>query len=84
MRRKTKTPWSQTEAGIAAYHAVRAAAQSACNADGFDRGIEANDLFCNWRTFLLPQRQNRSGHELRCEVISCENLERCQKGHGPR
>jgi hypothetical protein len=24
------------------------------------------------------------GHELTCEVVSCESLDRCQPGHGPK
>jgi hypothetical protein len=32
---------------------------------------------------MLPQRKNRYGFELRCEVVECENLDRCQPGHGP-
>lgn len=85
MRRKqTKTPWSETDDGARAYRETREVVQAKCNADGFDRGIEANDLFRSWHVFLLPQKQNRRGHELRCEVVSCENIERCQPGHGPR
>ncbi len=83
-KRKQKIEWSQTEAGIAAYHTARAAAQTLCNYDGFDRGLEANELFKSWRSFMLPQRQNRFGFELMCEVVSCEILDKCQVGHGPR
>lgn len=82
-KRQVKVAWSQTPAGIAAYVAARAKAQADANADGFDRGLEANDLFKVYRSFMLPQRQNRCGHELRCEVVSCEILDRCQPGHGP-
>ena len=83
-RRKQAARWSESPAGVAAYQIARAEAQAKCNADGFDRGIEANDLFGHWHTFMLPQRRNRTGHELQCEVISCETLDRCQPGHGPR
>lgn len=82
--RKAKIKWSQTAAGVAAYHAARAEAQTKANADGFDRGLECNDLFKSWHSFMLPQRKNRYGHELRCEVVSCETFNRCQPGHGPR
>ncbi len=83
-KRQPKVPWSATPAGIDAYVKARAHAQVAANGDGIDRGLEANDLFKQWHTFMLPQRKNRYGHELRCEVVSCENLDRCQPGHGPR
>jgi len=84
MARARKVPWSESPAGHAAYVAARADAQAKCNADGFDRGIEANDVFRSWHVFMLPRRENRYGHEIRCEVISCEVLDRCQAGHGPR
>jgi hypothetical protein len=82
-RASKKIPWSQTAEGQAAYDVARAAMQAAANADGFDRGIEANDLFKEWRIFTLPRRENRTGFELRCEVVSCEDLSKCQPGHGP-
>lgn len=82
--RKVTVPWSQSPAGLAAYTEARAKAQEQCNADGYDRGIEANDLFRQWHVFMLPQRNNRAGHELRCEVISCERINHCATGHGPR
>ena len=50
---------------------------------GFDYGLEVNDVFREWRIFMLPMRQNRSGHELRCEVVMCSNMATCQLGHGP-
>lgn len=66
------------------YTTTRAAAQRAANFDGMDRGLEWCSLSNAYRSFVLPQRQNRFGFELRCEVVSCENLERCAKGHGPK
>ncbi len=83
-KRARKIPWSETPAGIDAYVVARAKAQADANRDGMDRGLEANDLFKSYRSFILPQRKNRYGHELQCEVVSCENLDRCQPGHGPR
>jgi len=65
------------------YHEARRAAEQAADSDGFDRGIERNALFNTWRVFMLPRKENRYGHELRCEVVSATLLERCQKGHGP-
>lgn len=64
------------------YESVRAEAQRAADADGFDRGVEK--LGDRWRFFMLPQRRNRYGFELRCEVVSCSDLKRCAYGHGPR
>ena len=85
MRRRTATvAWSQTAEGYAFYLGARALMQAAANADGFDRGIEANDVMRIWTTFMLPRRENRRGFELRCEVVSCEDLAKCQPGHGPR
>lgn len=65
------------------YVQARAAAQSAANADGYDRGLAYNKLFHEWSFKMLPQKRNRYGHELQCEVVSCEHLERCKPGHGP-
>lgn len=83
-KRAKKVPWSQTAVATEAYVGARAKAQADANRDGFDRGLEANDLFKQWTSFMLPARKNRYGHELRCEVVSCESLDRCQPGHGPR
>jgi hypothetical protein len=72
---------SPADAKLRAYRAARAEAQSKANATGYDHGIERNAI--GWSVFMLPQKQNRYGHELRCEVVSCEHLDRRQKGHGP-
>jgi hypothetical protein len=64
------------------YGKVRGIAQGQANATGFDYGIEK--LGGEFRSFMLPRRENRSGHELRCEVVSPEELSRCQPGHGPK
>jgi len=84
-KRRTKDPtaWLETDEGQARYRAARAEAQKRANETGFDIGLERNDLFKTFSTFMLPRRENRTGHELRCEVVSCENLDRCQPGHGP-
>jgi hypothetical protein len=65
------------------YAAVRAAAQEQANATGFDVGLERSARTGEYTARLLPARQNRYGHELWCEVVSCEDLARCQPGHGP-
>lgn len=63
------------------YRVCRAMAQRLANEDGMDRGVERHAF--GWHRFLLPQRKYRQGHELSCEVVSCENLTRCAPGHGP-
>jgi hypothetical protein len=30
----------------------------------------------------LPQARHRFGHELRCEIVSCERVEKTAVGHG--
>lgn len=83
MARKQATMWRDTPAGCTAYIAARAEAQRKANETGYDQGIEVNELFKHWRSWTLPQRRNRSGHEFTCEVVMCEDIARCQPGHGP-
>lgn len=64
------------------YREVRDEAQRKANDLGFDYGIE-KDAF-GYRSFMLPRRENRYGHELRCEVVQCTNLDKCQPGHGSK
>ncbi len=68
-----KIDWTQTDDGFAKYKAAREDAQKKAN---------ETDLFKSFHVFMLPKRVNRCGHELRCEVVSCEILEKCQPGHG--
>jgi len=75
--------WRETPKAQAEYTRLRAEAQAACNTDGYDRGIEANDLFKSFNTFILPPKKRRSGHELRCEVVMCDHSDRCKPGYGP-
>jgi hypothetical protein len=82
-RRADPTAWRNTPAGDAKYREARAEAQRKANEMGMDVGIEANDLFKEWHVFLLPRAENRSGHELRAEVVHPEDLSRVQPGHGP-
>jgi hypothetical protein len=63
------------------YQDVRQEAQKKANETGFDFGVEKNAF--GFSCFMLPRKENRCGHELRCEVVSCEVLSKCQKGHGP-
>ncbi len=80
---KDEKAWRRTPKGEATYRAAKIAAQAQANGDGFDRGVAFNDLFHTCRVFLLPRKQNRCGDELRCEVVHCDDLSRCQPGHGP-
>jgi hypothetical protein len=69
---------------MSAYSKIRAEAQERANATGLDHGLEPNDVLKQWRVFMLPARQYRYGHELTCEVVTCENLDACKSGHGPK
>ncbi len=64
------------------YQSARTLAQEKANRTGRDYGVEK---FPNGEFSLvpLPEKRNRYGRELRCEVVYPENLDRCQKGHGP-
>ncbi len=75
--------WRHTPEGHAKYLAARAEAQKKANELGFDHMVEANDLFKQFSVSMLPGKKYRSGHELRGEVVMCENLNTCQPGHGP-
>jgi hypothetical protein len=66
------------------YAVVRAQAQAEANKDGYDRGLEYNELMNYYRFFLLPGRRHRFGHESRCEVVSCEDYEKQAHGHGQK
>lgn len=65
------------------YVAARRDAQQRANETGFDYGLSFNRVFNEWTIRMLPMAVNRSGWELQCEVVSCEDLSKCQKGHGP-
>ena len=75
--------WVDSEDYHRTYLFAKAGAQAAANADGYDRGLECNPLMKEWMVYMLPRRENRYGHELRCEVVMCEDLSKCQPGHGP-
>ena len=80
--RKQSTPWHLTPAAHASYLVARAEAQARANETGRDIGLEANDLFKSWHSFMLPAAQYRRGHELRCEVVHPERLAATAAGHG--
>jgi hypothetical protein len=65
------------------YKEARALAQKQANDTGYDFGLEFNSLFKTYSVRMLPCRENRCGHELRCEVVMCDHIDRCKPGHGP-
>lgn len=74
--------WRNTPQGMRRYREARAAAQKAANEDGHDRGLEAFDYDKTYVVFRLPMARHRFGHELRCEVVSCECPGRTAPEHG--
>jgi len=82
-KRAVKVDWRNTAAGQLTYMQRRAEAQSKANETGFDHLLTKNDIFKDYMVSMLPQRENRFGRDLDGEVVMCENLARCQKGHGP-
>lgn len=82
-RSTSPTAWRDTPAGIEAYRAARAEAQARANEYGYDHGMEPNDFYKSWRFFMLPPKHYRYGHETQCEVVMCEDLDKCRPGHGP-
>lgn len=63
------------------YDEAKRKAQASADETGFDYGVEKNAF--GFSCFMLPQKRNRCGHELRCEVVMCATLAKCQPGHGP-
>lgn len=63
------------------YADARAEAQVKANLYGGDYGLEV--LGDDYHVFRLPHIQYRQGHEVRCEVVYPEDLDKCQPGHGP-
>jgi hypothetical protein len=64
------------------YEEAKAEAQRAADLMGFDYGIEKT-FFGGYRVFMLPCKLSRRGFELRCEVVSAMDLNKCRPGHGP-
>jgi hypothetical protein len=60
------------------YKEVRAEAQREADEFGYDYGIERNAF--GFTHFMLPRRENRFGHELRCEVV--HPTKGAKPGHG--
>ncbi len=67
----------------ATYAAARAKAQAAANVTGIDHRLEWLGDLSGWAVSMLPEKYARYGFEASCEVVSCEDLSRCQPGHGP-
>jgi hypothetical protein len=63
------------------YDEAKREAQESAGRLGYDYGVAKNAF--GYSAFMLPQMRNRYGHELRCEVVSCTDLAKCQPGHGP-
>ena len=51
------------------YEKVYRYARDLATKTGRDVGIEKNRLFGTFNTIMLPNPENRYGHELRCEVV---------------
>jgi hypothetical protein len=64
--------WAKSPDGVTAYHTARAEAQKKANELQRDIGLEVNGLFKCYHTFILPNPENRFGHELWCEVVHPE------------
>lgn len=62
------------------YEDVRKEAQEKANKTGCDFGLEKNAF--GYTCFMLPRRENRFGHEARCEVVMSEK-KNWLPGHGP-
>jgi len=58
-------------------------AQREANASGISRGIEKPVPPCKseWTVIVLPRPQNRFGHELRCQVVATEHVDRVARGY---
>ncbi len=64
------------------YKEARAKVQAKAKETGYDYGLEWNSIFKEYSSFMLPMKKNRTGHELRCEVVMCDFIDRCKPGHG--
>ncbi len=85
MKRRKKadpTAWRASPLGELRYHTAKVEAQAKADETGADHGLEFNDLFQEVRVWRLPARRFRTGHELRCEAVSCSHWERMLSGHG--
>ncbi len=57
-------------------------AQKEANASGVSRGIEKPvPPYNQWSVISLSRPQNRSEHELRCQVVATEHADRVARGY---
>lgn len=64
------------------YKEAFAHAQKEANASGMSRGIEKPvPPYNEWNVITLPRPQNRFGHELRCQVVATEHVDRVARGY---
>lgn len=64
------------------YKDAFAYAQKEANASGMSRGIEKPiPPYRQWSVITLPRPQNRNGHELRCQVVATEHVDRVARGY---
>lgn len=64
------------------YEEAKKEAQAKANETGRDYGVHKHAF--GYSCFGLPQKKNRFGHELRCEVVSCMDYNKQQIGHGAK
>lgn len=64
------------------YEEAKKEAQRKANETGFDHGVHEHAF--GYSCFMLPQKKNRFGSDLRCEVVSCMDYEKQQPGHGDK
>lgn len=77
------TAWRDSSEAAAKYRSRRTEAQVRANEAGFDHLLTVNDFARDYLINMLPRRENRFGRDLDGEVVMCESLDKCQKGHGP-
>ena len=63
------------------YEQAKKRAKEQANELGFDYGV--SKTYDGYTCFMLPAKLHRSGHELRCEVVSCDDIKKIRQGHGP-
>jgi len=68
--------------GFESYKEAFAYAQGEANKSGISRGIEKPvPPYNQWNVIVLPRPQNRNGHELRCQLVATEHVDRVARGY---
>jgi hypothetical protein len=62
------------------YSEAKAEATRRANLQGCDFGVEKD--VSGYHVLGLPMAKHRMGHELRCEVVNPDRLDKTQPGHG--